>query len=319
MDPKLLMPANPLDFRVVSLSRKSRNRLRLDRLARANALQPVIYQGNLGAASPSTDRQRSPAIWYDCPWNQIAEGSISGVHEFNEFHDVNLVTPTTQAVYPPYKAFSSTGGTITKANPQLRYGVLTLGSDGDDEGASVAMVGTPFQMSALEGQFWAEFRVKVDTIAVTQYDAFVGFVEGITLTATVPITATAGAMSDNNMFGFLRPGTSTTGDGSLLRTFYKANGVTAVTVADYAAQFVGDTYIKLGMRFSPADKLLRFFVNNQQLATTKLIPDNTGTDFPADVTVGPVIAVLNAAAITSVFSIDWWRMAQMDVGVSPGA
>jgi hypothetical protein len=318
MDPKLLLPGNPLAIRVVdTTSRKSRNRMRLDRLARANALQPVIYQANLGAAN--NDRQRSPAVWYDCPWNQIQEGSIAGIAHFNDFDNPYLTTPTTQAVWPPYKGFSSTGGTITKANPQLRYGVITLGSDGDDEGASIAQVGTPFQVSALEGQFWAEFRVKVDTIAVTQYDAFVGFAEGLTLTATVPITATAGAMADQNMFGFLRPGTSTTGDGSLLRTFYKANGVTAVTVADYAAQFVADTYIKLGIRFSPADKYLRFFVNNIELATKKLIPDNTGTDFPADVTMGAIAAVLNTSAITSVFSIDWWRYAQMDSGFYPGA
>ena len=319
MNPNFLLPANPIDLGVATLSRKSRNRMRLDRLARANAVQPVIYQGNLGAASAVADRQASRAIWYDCPWNQIVEGSIAGIVEFNEFINPNFVTPTTEAVYPPYKGFSSTGGTITKANPQLRYGVITLGSDGDDEGASVAQVGTPFQVSALEGQFWAEFRVKVNSIAVTLYDAFVGFAEGITLTATVPITATAGAMSDNNMFGFLRPGTSTAGDGSLLRTFYKANGVTAVTVADYAAQFVADTYIKLGLRFSPADKYLRFFVNNVELATKKLIPDATGTDFPADVTVGLVAATLNTAVNTSVFSVDWWRAAQMDVGVYPGA
>lgn len=262
--------------------------------------------------STDTTRKPSPAIWSDCPWDQIGNGAKGGVRFFDDFDTIGFTVPTTEGqIGPYYKAFSSTGGTIKAATP-VRGGVITLGSDGDDEGASIATVSPPFQIVAADGKFWMEARVKVDTIAVTKYDAFIGLGELMTLTATVPITATAGAMADKNFVGFLRPGTSTTGDGSIIRACYKADSVTAVTVIDTAAALVADTFIKLGMKFDPRDNYLRFFINNIELGSKKLIPVSGGTDFPSDTLMGPIAAVLNTAAITSVFTIDWWKFAQLD-------
>jgi hypothetical protein len=269
------------------------------------------YIGNQGGNTANTDRRPSPFIWNTCPWREIQDGTIDGIADHDDFNLPYLTTPTTEAVYGKYKAFSSTGGTITPA-AGAQFGTLTLGSDGDDEGANVTDVRPFVKISANLGKLWFETRAKVNSIAVTQFDAFVGLSQLFTGSAILPITATAGAMADLNLVGFLRPGTGTTGDGSSLKCIYKADGVTLVTVETLAAQFVADTYIKLGFVFDPKDNYLRFYVNGIEV-DSKLIPDNTGTDFPADTVMGRCAAVLNTAAVTSLFTIDWWRVAQLGV------
>lgn len=276
--------------------------------------KPATVEFTKGGSS-DTARHRSPAIWSDCPWDLIRSGEMGGVAFFDDFDTVGFTVPTTEGqIGPYYKAFTSTGGTI-KPTTVARGGVVELGSDGDDEGASIATCSPPFQIIRGDGKLWFEARVKVNTIAVTKFDAFIGLGELMTLTATVPITATAGAMADQNFVGFLRPGTSTTGDGSILRFCYKANGVTAVTVKDTASTFVADTYIKLGFTFDPIDYKLRFFIDNVLQLTTYTVVSAAGTDFPNDVLLGPIAAVLNTAVNTSLFSIDWWRVAQLDASI----
>jgi hypothetical protein len=267
----------------------------------------VVYRGNQGSNVPNTGRGASPYVWADLPPDIHIDNNV-GLFFRDDFINPYLTTPTTQGVWPPYKAFTSTGGTLLPATPAWG-GILTLGSDGDDEGASIMSVGTPFQISLSHGKFWFEARVKVDTIADTKYDMFVGMAEAITLSATVPITATAGAMADVNFVGFHRLGT----DGDKFDTRYKADGVTAVTVGADAYTLVADTYVKVGMKFDPADGYLRFYFNGVEAADKKLIPSAAGTDFPNDVLLSPCIAVLNAAAVTSVGTIDWWQYAQLAV------
>lgn len=269
------------------------------------------YAGNQGANVPNLDRRPSPFVWKDCPIQDILSGVVDGVYFFDDFLETYLTVPTTEAVFPPYKAFTSTGGTINPAAGAWG-GQLALGSDGDDEGASLNTVLPFFQISRSNGKFWFECRVNVNTTAVTQYDAFIGLGEKMTLTAAVPITATAGLLADKNLVGWQRPGTSTTGDGSIAQGTYKADGVTAVVVQANAGAFVANTFLKLGMIFDPKDNFLRFYINGIE-SGNKLIPVAAGTDFPNDVVLGPIMGVTNTSANTSVFTVDWWRGCQLGV------
>lgn len=133
------------------------------------------------------------------------------------------------------------------------------------------------------------------------------------LTATVPIAA-AGTLTDNNFVGFHRLEV----DGANLDQVYKANAVTQVTTKADAQALVADAWIKLGMVFNPADDYLgqagylQWFVNGVALTDRKLIPNATGTDFPADVTLGPVFALLNATGSTPGETLmDWWACYQL--------
>src|SRR3954471_5500127 len=158
-----------------------------------------------------TDRGMSPAIWADCPVDRIREGALAGRWIDDDFLRRPITVPTTEAAYgPDYRGFTSTGGTINIAT-NVKEGAITLGSDGDDESASIQQLGAPFRVDRLMGKLWFEARVKVDTISTLQYDAFVGLMELATLTATVPITATGGLIADKNFVGFHRSGVTTTG------------------------------------------------------------------------------------------------------------
>ena len=282
-------------------------------------VKSVFYRGNLGSAR--TDRAPSPNIWGDCPWLDIVEGKTAGVAFFDDFLAIPKTPATTEGNWSQYAQFSSTGGTITAGTGQ--GGEAVFGSDGDDEGASIRTLATPFKITRALKKLWFEARVKSSTITDTKHGFFLGLMADAALTATVPLTA-AGALADTNLVGFHR----LEGDGDAIDTVYKADGVTAVTVGADAVTIAADTYVKLGMVFEtqypdpfvhsvdPATTanthLLTFYANNLRLASYKQIPSAAGTDFPNDVGLGLVFAVLNATATTpGTSTIDWWRAAQL--------
>jgi hypothetical protein len=205
----------------------------------------------------------------------------------------------------PYKMFRSAGGTIVPADE--RAGVITLSSDGDNEGAIIGTSMLPFQIDRDLGRFACEFRIKTSTITDTKHGFLLGLMDTASFSATVPIAA-AGTLADENFVGFHR----LEGDGDYVDTVYKADGVTQVTVKADAKVLVADTFIKLGMRFNPEDNILRFYANGVELPDTKTIPTADGTDFPNDVRMGLFFAVLNATGTTpGNSSIDWWRANQV--------
>ena len=256
-------------------------------------------------ASSNTDREIS-GFWGDCPFDKILLRG-GGVHFEEDFIAPGYTTAiTATAAWGQWKAFGSTGATHLPATPAWG-GIATLGSDGDDEGAVIQGVGLPFQISRSHNKLWFECRVKFDTIQDTKYDAFIGLGDQMTISATVPITATAGTMADENWVGFHRLGT----DGDYVDFRYKADGVTAVTVGSDAQVLVADTWVKLGFVYDPVSYGLTYYGNGQPLGTYT-VPSAAGTDFPNDVLLSPLAAVINAAVVTSVFSIDWIRCYQLN-------
>jgi hypothetical protein len=120
--------------------------------------------------------------------------------------------------------------------------------------------------------------------------------ENTALTAAVPITTTAATLADKNLVGFYR----TESDGASVNTTYKADGVTAVTVAAAEITAAAATVLHLGMRMVPrgdraGSYALSFYKDGVRTATSKLIPSGAGTDFPNDINLGLVIATRNAA------------------------
>ena len=283
------------------------------------AVKPITYAGNLGSAHAATDFDWSPNIWGDCNFAAIKEGSIPGVAFEHDFLSFPITPPTTEGNWGPYAVFTDTGGFITPGSGQ--GGEAVFGSDGDNEGASIRTVATPFKIMRTLKKFWFEARVKASTIADTKNGFFIGLMQNVALTATMPIAA-AGTIGDTNLVGFHR----LEGDGDMLDTIYKADGVTQVTVQADAVTLVADTYVKIGMKFEAetdwqvADPtlagvnryVLSFYKDNLRLATTKQIPLAAGTDFPNDIAMGLVFATLNATGTTpGNNTIDRWRAAQL--------
>lgn len=275
------------------------------------AVNTVSIRGNLGSAQ--TDRGPSRGVWSDCPVEELLSDPSRGVYFFDDFLATNNVAAAAEANYGIYKGFASTGASVAEGDEVNGVKVLTNAST-DNTGASLATVSKPFQLSRDTKKFWFETRIKTSTIADTKHGIFVGLIDTSTLSATVPIAAD-GTLADENFVGFHR----LEGDGDAIDTVYKADGVTQVTVGTDAVALVADTYVKLGMVYEPQTDLhsddryvLTFYKDGIRLADVKQIPSADGTDFPNDVRLGLVIAVLTATATTpGTTSIDWWRAAQL--------
>ena len=252
-----------------------------------------------------TRRKFSPGLWGNCPWDGIKSGIVNGIAFDDDFEGGPIVAAGAQAAYGHYYGFASTGGSVVDAAEQ--FGALTFSSDNDDEGASIALQVACLQITQNGGDLWFEARFKTSTITDTKHGIFVGLIDAATLGATVPIAAD-GTLADENLVGFWR----LEGDGDKMDTYYKADSVTAVAVQADAVTLVAATYKLVGMRYVKSEKKLYFFDDGVALATTKTIPNAAGTDFPADVILRPVFAVLNATNTTpGNSSLDWWGFAQV--------
>jgi hypothetical protein len=249
----------------------------------------------------------SPGLWADCPLEEINRFGI-GYEVYEQF---TMFTPKAAGAHAVlgngFVAFADTGGSIVDA--LIPGGGLTFSSDGDDEGASLACDQTPFNITQNGGKLWFELAFATSTIANTKHGILAGLMDAQTLTNIVPITA-GGAIADINMVGFHR----LEADGDKMDTVYKADGITAVTVKADGLTLVADAYMKVGGKYDPSTKLLTYYADGVALPDTKTIPNATGDDFPADVTMGLFFAILNATAITPGNSIlRWWRCVQLYV------
>ena len=274
------------------------------------AVLPVQHKRNLSSAF--TNRMPSPNIWADCPWAAIREGSIDGVAIYDDFDLGGLITsPTTEAalVGIPYSGFGSSGATITHGDAQ--FGTVVLTEATDNEAVYLKSESHPFQISANYGKFWFEGRVKVNAITDDQIGFLFGLFDTTAMTVIVPLSTANPPIfaTTGNFVGFW----GREQDAGSVLTTYVADGVTAVTVQSGVHQFVADTYAKLGMKFDPKDNYLRFYVNNVEQTSKKLIPDATGTDFPADVRLAMMVGHRLGASTSSLTTLDWWRGAQLGV------
>lgn len=258
-----------------------------------------------GGRISDTSRGPSDGIWGDCPVLEILRGIKDGIFIEDDFLSGPRVAAGAEAAYGRYRGFADTGGLVADGGEW--GGTLDLSSDGDNEGASFRTSCAPFQIARGQGKLWFECRIKSSTIADTKHGIFVGMMADNALTATVPITA-AGAIADVNIVGFHR----LEGDGDQFDTVYKADGVTQVTVGSDAVTIEAATWVKLGFVFDPKTYVLTFYKNGVKLASSYTVVAAAGTDFPNDVRLGLVVAMLNATASTpGSAEIDWWRAAQL--------
>lgn len=245
-------------------------------------------------------------FWSDCPLVAVATDPSVGYSMQDNFVDMGL-SPTITTIISGQGRYLLFGGASATIAPDAALGGgATLSLTDDDQAASITTKQTPFQVTSGAGSLWFEARVKTSTITTDQQAFFIGLMDTTPQTAIVPLTAT-GAIADINCVGFHKPEANTTA----FDTSYKANGVTAVEVNSDVGTLAVDTYIKLGMKFDTGNNLLSFYINGELQTTQKAIPDDTGTDFPADVTLAPVCAILAATADTETLTMDWWKCVQL--------
>jgi len=271
----------------------------------SNAVQ---YQGR----TPDLSRGLSPGVWADCPLDDIRNGNVNGIlmdDDFLQSAGITAVTTDASLVGLPYRGFNSAGGTHTQ--PDVTGGELALTEATANEGNFIRSTVCPFQISLALGDLWFEARVKVSSI--TNLGMIVGLWDNVANTVDIPLSAADPPImaTTGNFVGFRMP----EGSGNV-DTIYKADGVAVVagqTVNSAVATLVADTYVKLGMRFRRSNATLAWYVNGTPCANTKAIPNNTGTDFPADVRLGLLFGQKLVATAAGVSTIDRWTCAQLFV------
>lgn len=266
-----------------------------------------------------TNRGPSPNIWADCPVLEMIENPGRGMYFFDDFTGpTGLITsPTTEAalVGALYNGFGSSGATITQGT--ALGGSIILTEATDNEAVYLASKARCFQISSALGKLWFEARVKVSAITDDQIGFLLGLFDDTAITVIVPLSTANPPIfaTTGNFVGFW----GREQDAGAVMSTYVADGVTSVSVQATVHTFVADTYVKLGMKFDPDGfgegdgAKLSFYVNNVRQTTSKVIPDNTGTDFPADVRLSPLVGHRLGGSTSSLTTMDWWRCAQLYV------
>lgn len=252
----------------------------------------------------------SPLIWHDCPWREAMEDPHVGYGWYEDFVKYGLRAETLTTVVDVtqgYIAFGDSGATIT-ADGAVGGG-LVLTEATDNESVAFSTEQHAFNITQNGGDFWLEARIKNSTITASENSFFLGMMDTTALSNAIPLTQT-GALADINLVGFHKPEANTTA----FDTSYKADGVTAVEVNSDVGTLAVDTYVKLGMKYRASDTFqLSFFIDNVLQATKKTIPNATGTDFPSDVTLAPVLAMMMGNSAAETMTMDWWRIFQTRV------
>lgn len=259
-----------------------------------------------------TSRGLSAGVWADCPLNEIRNGTYNGIVIDDDFlisGAITAVTSDSTLVGLPYFGFNSSGGTHTQ--PDVTGGVLALTEATANEGNFIRSYVYPFQISQQLGDLWFEARVKVSSI--TNLGMIVGLWDAVANTVDIPLSAADPPImaTTGNFVGFRMPEGAAAVD-----TIYKADGVAVVagqTVNTACTTLVADTYVKLGMKFQKRTGLIDWYVNGVKCANSKAVPNNTGTDFPADVRLGLLFGQKLVATAAGVVTIDRWTCAQLFV------
>lgn len=270
-----------------------------------------------------TDRGISPAIWGTCPIQDIRAGKIDGWFIEDDFVDLPLApTLTTQIAFGKYKAFATSGETISGVSSvnstDTPGGILqmTVGTSGNS--ASIAGAYRAFRMSGnttTDGPLWFEARVAVSSILTLRAGLFVGLAEtaGFTLATGVPFSSNAGnPTSGGSLFGFQRLGAGT----STLSSAYtdRATSFTAVGSAEVTG-LTAYGFTKLGIFYDPAardaTRMVRFFQDNAELSSamskTTLQALTNGDANSLNV----MAAVVGGSSVSSdALFIDWWKCYQ---------
>lgn len=268
------------------------------------------------------DRLWSPAIWGDCPWNDIVEGNrdSQGVYLFDDFLDWPVLgTQTTEIAFGRWKVFNTgavkVGPTKTVNSIVIPGGILNLPTDTDNDQASFAQSFPTFFMSGAtgtSGKLWFEVRVILNSILTNMNSIFVGLAETDLWTLATGVPFNAGDVITNSAaaVGFRKAE-----DGLGVWDTVTSDRATSFTnVGASATSVAANTFIKLGMVYDPerTTDIIRFFADGVQLATVISAATLAATTNLKAGLLGFIMAsVADSAGTGGGPSIDWVRIAQL--------
>lgn len=311
------------------------------------SMNTVDIVGNLSA---NTNRGPSDIIWADCPVLDFLENPAKGMYFFDDFlmcGNADMTSAYKNSI-GAWSVYGYAGALL--ADGALEGGVVTYGSDGDNEGVTFLSSTGAFRLVttstlALNQKLWFEASIATSTIAATKHEDFVGLAipalsSGLPR-AAYPITVTDDTLDATNgtFIGFHRKATAAPTDWQFCfnlagGTVNYPTGLTTLRATMSLPTLTANTFTKLGFLFDPnalvsqissatarqtngnkGSKLIRVFVNGLELPTflTGLDVQNAtaAQAFPTGF-MAPVFANMNQTGTTpGTSSLDWIRVAQM--------
>lgn len=301
------------------------------------------YSGSFTAGD--THRGPSPEIWHDFNALDFLEDPSKGMHVFEDFLGTsNIPTAAAAAIAQGFNdnfsIYAYQGATIVDGAAE--GGVITMGSDGDNEGVALGPTAgwariTTTSTLALNQKLWFEARWARSSVTATKGDFFVGLIDSFLTsgvpTAAIPITVTDNTLADVNLIGFHSKGNAPTE----VSFVYKLKGQSVVYPTNLTTLMAssGDSvltdgkFVKTGFLFDPdatprvissastgqtvgtvRKPLIRIFINGRELPAFLTTENVQGTAFPTGF-MGQCMAVLNQTGSTPpTMSCDWIRVAQ---------
>ncbi len=267
----------------------------------------------------------SPNLWGaegGCPWDRIKNGELAGSAFYDDFESLPLApTLTTQIAFGQYKAFATSGETISGISAvnsvDLGGGILKLTQGTAGNSTSIASAYPFLKVSGdatKDGPLWFEACVAVKSVVTLHQAFFLGLAETnlFTLATGVPFSSSAGNPTNGGAcLGFFKPSANTT---TLNSTYNdRATSFTAVGTGEVTG-LAAFTFTKLGFVYNPAapTKMVRFYQDNIELASYLKPSDISGTTNLKANSLGLLLSIVGGSATSSdEFYMKWWRAAQL--------
>jgi hypothetical protein len=303
------------------------------------------------APTLAADSARGPSmsIWSRCPVLEFQQDPDQGTYFFDDFTMLGNADMTSayKNSIGQWSTYGYAGALL--ADGAAEGGVVTYGSDGDNEGVCFLSSAGSFRLVttstlALNGKLWFETRIATSTVTATTHEDFVGLAipalsSGLPR-AAYPITTTDDTLDATNgtFIGFHRKATAAPTEWQFVfnlagGTINYPTGLTTLMNSVTGAVLTAAQFVKLGFLFDPgADykqitsatarqtagqvvrPLITVFVNGQPAATFLSSADvqnaTSGQKFPTGF-MAPCFANMNQTGTTpGTSSVDWIRVAQ---------
>lgn len=257
-------------------------------------------------------RAPSRAVWRECPWTELQNGTRDGFAYFdtflsNQVQAANVAAAST-TLNDPWAAFTNAtaGATVASGvSPTDATGAVVLASTTAQEGVHMGLftaknTAAPIDALSATNRVWFEGRVKVSGIATTESCLFFGLMK-VGRAVTLGTIATLGAaVAAVDHVGFLK---ATVTAPTAIQTSIGDGTSTIVNAA--AGTFAANTYATLGFYWNGTTGV--FYVNGVADSTTI---STSSTQFPTTDSLTLMIGLMAGAAGTAqTATFDWVRVA----------
>lgn len=272
----------------------------------------VQYRGNQGSNVPNSNRLLSPAIWADCPIQQILNRTVDGHFWFDDFYALSTATLGTES--GPYYFFGDTGGTLTKVADADR-GQAVLTTDSTDEDGIGLCYGNAAGLARSTGtdRWWMEGRYAPGQVGDTTTSSFLGLSEiSVVPTGLDTIVNSTGVLDASEDFIGWR---TILGNGDFWEPIYQegvtggvlkavgADGSVNATGSGYAGEVAADTFVKWGMKWDGTR--LGYYKNGIEVAY--VIPTSS-LSFPDANHMAMMLVGKSHTAASKNWKLDWWAI-----------